>query len=173
MEKRLQELAGFLSRQELVVTLALLDVDRFKLVNDEHGHDVGDRVLAGFGAALKRVFRSSDCLARWGGDEFLVALPQTTANEAQQVLERLRAEIAEPGADGLPIITVSIGAVEWRPGVALGATLKQADLALYQAKNGGRNELILLGQPTQPFGSTAAQSLHQARSSPSRIPAIK
>jgi len=142
MEERLRELSGFLKRHDVVVTLALLDVDHFKRVNDEHGHDVGDAVLGEISRELKRVFRGSDYLARWGGEEFLVALTHTDLGRATAVLERLRAEIHGVSVFSVPAITLSMGAAEWRPGTDLNAALKQADVALYEAKKKGRNKLV-------------------------------
>lgn len=153
MEKRLLELTEFLRRHDVVVTLALLDIDHFKLVNDRHGHDAGDRMLKQLGQALRRVFRSSDYLSRWGGDEFLVALTRTGMDDARPVLERLRSEIAV--MPDLPEVSLSIGATEWRPGMALDAALKQADVALYEAKKRGRN--VLVAAPEAPAVLTAVQ----------------
>jgi diguanylate cyclase (GGDEF)-like protein len=144
MERRLKELSSFLTRHNMVVTMALLDVDHFKRVNDEHGHDVGDRVLKELSAELGRVFRKSDYLARWGGEEFLVALTRTDLHQAVAVLDRLRAEVADTEALSVNV-SLSIGVAEWRPGMPLGAALKQADLALYEAKNGGRNKVMAAG----------------------------
>ncbi|MGE0621945.1 MAG: diguanylate cyclase [Pseudomonadales bacterium] len=140
MEKRLKELTEFLRRHDVAVTLAVLDIDHFKNVNDRHGHDTGDRVLQHLGEVLRRAFRSSDYLSRWGGDEFLVALTRTGISDARSVLERLRSEIA--ASTDLPEVSLSIGAAEWRPGTDLSSALKQADMALYEAKESGRNVLV-------------------------------
>jgi len=152
MEKRLRELMQFLRRHDVVVTLALLDIDHFKQVNDRHGHDAGDRVLRQISQALRHVFRSSDYLSRWGGDEFLVALTRTGMTDAKSVLERLRSEIAV--LPDLHEVSLSIGAAEWRPGMDLATALKQADVALYEAKSRGRN--ILVAAPEAPSGLLAA-----------------
>lgn len=146
MEKRLHELTEFLRRHDVVVTLALLDIDHFKQVNDRYGHDAGDRVLQQIGQALGRVFRTSDYLSRWGGDEFLVALTRTGMDDARAVLERLQSEIAS--RPDLSEVSLSIGATEWRPGVALTTALKQADVALYGAKARGRNNLVAAPEET-------------------------
>ncbi|MEZ5557034.1 MAG: GGDEF domain-containing protein [Pseudomonadales bacterium] len=148
MEKHLDDLSAFLRRHDVVVTLALLDVDHFKRVNDQFGHDVGDSVLREIARELRRIFRSSDYLARWGGEEFLVALTHTDIHQASSVLERLRAEIA--GLQGLsaPSVTLSMGAAEWRPGTPLATALKQADVALYEAKQAGRNRLVAVPEIT-------------------------
>lgn len=142
MERRLDELSSLLRRKEMVVTLALLDIDHFKQVNDEYGHDVGDTVLRELSEKLSQVFRDSDYLARWGGEEFLVALTDTDVDSASSVLERLRREIAGLKELSVPSLTLSMGAAEWRPELDLAAALKQADVALYEAKKTGRNKLV-------------------------------
>ena len=142
MEKRLKEMESFLGRHKVPVTLALLDIDHFKRVNDAHGHDVGDAVLKELALELQRVFRNSDYIARWGGEEFLVALTNTNLDDGTDVLERLRTEIATSSTFSVPSITLSMGAAEWHAGVGLSAALKQADLALYGAKDQGRNPLV-------------------------------
>lgn len=163
MEERLRELGSFLKRHDVVVTLALLDVDHFKRVNDDHGHDVGDTVLGEIGCELKRVFRDSDYLARWGGEEFLVALTHTDLNQATAVLERLRAEIHGVSVFSVPSITLSMGASEWRPGTDLNSALKQADVALYEAKKKGRNKLVAAPDVRAAILSPAArQALESA-----------
>lgn len=142
MEKRLTELADFLTRHDVVVTLALLDVDHFKRVNDLHGHDIGDKVLVEIGQELQQALRGSDYLARWGGEEFLVALTHTGIDDSAAVLERLRVAIAGGEHFCVPSITLSAGAAEWHAGTPLNVALKAADLALYEAKQSGRNRLV-------------------------------
>lgn len=142
MEKRLSELESFLHRNQVPVTLALLDIDHFKQVNDAHGHDVGDAVLRELASELKRVFRTSDYIARWGGEEFLIALTNTHLEAGTAVLERLRTEIAGSSAFSVPAITLSMGAAQWQAGIDLNTALKQADQALYGAKDQGRNQLV-------------------------------
>jgi len=146
MERRLRELSGFLRRHDVAVTLALLDVDHFKRVNDDYGHDVGDLVLQEISEELRQLLRSSDYLARWGGEEFLIALTHTGIKDAAGVLDRLRCEIAGMKAFSAPSITLSMGAAEWRPGTQLAGALKQADQALYNAKQTGRNRLVAVSE---------------------------
>jgi diguanylate cyclase (GGDEF)-like protein len=141
METRLEELAAFLERNDVVVTLALLDIDHFKDVNDRHGHDVGDSVLADTGRQLSGAFRRSDYVARWGGEEFLVVLTRTDLEQATPVLDGLRQSFAQTRSLPQTTITMSIGATEWVPGETLEAALKRADTALYQAKQQGRNRI--------------------------------
>jgi diguanylate cyclase (GGDEF)-like protein len=121
----------------------MIDIDRFKELNDQYGHLVGDAVLGRVAQALTRALRPQDLLARYGGEEFAVLLPGLDANAARTVAERLRHNVEhaerDAGEEGLPATTVSIGVAERRPGEPLAALLVRADAALYRAKNGGRN----------------------------------
>jgi diguanylate cyclase (GGDEF)-like protein len=117
--------------------LLMIDVDRFKAVNDEHGHEGGDRLLRIIGQAIARSIRSHDFAARVGGDEFAVLLPEARIDEAREVGARIRKEIAA-GAEGG--VTVSIGLTPLS-GDARGAVLA-ADEALYGAKRAGRNRVM-------------------------------
>ncbi len=128
-------------------TIALMDLDHFKQVNDRHGHAMGDAVLKAFSAVLLEVLRESDLAARVGGEEFAVLLPSTSAQEAVIPLERIRQMLAERvvtlGGHQVSV-SVSIGLCEWREGLGSpDAWLAQADQALYAAKDGGRNRLCV------------------------------
>ncbi|MDJ0389675.1 PleD family two-component system response regulator [Roseomonas sp. E05] len=131
------------------VALLLLDVDRFKAVNDTHGHAVGDLVLKEVAARLKEHLRSVDVAARFGGEEFVVAMGGTTQEEAMQVAERLRATIAGqpvPTEQGTPLhVTTSIGVALAQSGESLSMLLRAADAALYRAKANGRNRVEIAG----------------------------
>ncbi|MFI6179249.1 GGDEF domain-containing protein [Nonomuraea sp. NPDC051191] len=138
-------------------TLALLiiDIDHFKRVNDAHGHLVGDEVLAGVAAMLRRELRDSDVVGRFGGEEFVVLLPGADVDEARQVAERLRTHIghmATPVDDALIRITISVGvALMTVHGDDLIDLLAAADLALYRAKELGRDRVCIpVVQPPQP-----------------------
>ena len=131
------------------VAMLLIDVDHFKRVNDSHGHLAGDEVLRSLAAELRQQVRDSDIVGRFGGEEFTVLLPRTDVTEALRIAERLRR-----GASALSIfagearigVTVSIGvAVLGRHGRDLFELLAAADLALYRAKDKGRNQVCLYG----------------------------
>lgn len=145
-------------RYGVPLTMVYLDVDRFKKVNDELGHSVGDVVLQGFSLQVQKVFRETDIAARLGGEEFAVVCIGTHLQEGINIAERLRACVErEPSAkvDGEPIlVTCSIGVAEWVPGTSLEEWLRTVDGALYQAKNGGRNRVI-----AADGGSTSRQEI--------------
>lgn len=125
------------------LSLALIDLDHFKKVNDAHGHAGGDEVLKQFAAICRRSFRQADCIGRFGGEEFLVILPETGLDEACAIAERLRCQTQEETIalpDGETRITISIGTTELRIGdSSLEQAISRADMALYRAKNAGRN----------------------------------
>jgi diguanylate cyclase (GGDEF)-like protein len=126
------------------ITLAYLDLDSFKSVNDAHGHAEGDMALRAVGSVLRRQTRAADLVARLGGDEFAVLLVETDADAAAVLLERLRQLIDEAMRAGRWPITVTVGAVTFpTPPASLEALLRRADAALYAAKRAGKNRLLL------------------------------
>lgn len=135
------------NRQGAPLSLLMMDIDKFKSINDTHGHDAGDAVLRHLARACAPHLREVDILARLGGEEFAVLLPDTAQEGAHQVAERIREALAGepvPTSDGPPLnFTVSIGVAE-HDGAAedIAALVKQADLALYQAKQSGRNRVV-------------------------------
>jgi len=127
------------------VSLLMLDIDRFKSINDTHGHPMGDEVIRTLARTCQGALRSVDVLGRLGGEEFAIVLPETHAEGALRVAERLRQLIAETSvpleAGGALTFTVSMGVAEWRPGEGLDHLLSRGDQALYAAKNTGRNKV--------------------------------
>lgn len=127
-------------------SLAILDIDHFKLVNDNHGHLVGDRVLQTFAATIKKMIRSTDFLARFGGEEFILIMPETDTNAAHLLLEKIRERVAQMPANKLGIqnpITVSGGLAAFQLGEKAEQLVERADQALYQAKDEGRNRIAV------------------------------
>jgi diguanylate cyclase (GGDEF)-like protein len=128
------------------LALLMLDIDAFKVINDSYGHDVGDSVLADFSGCVRRSLRDVDIIGRVGGEEFAVLLPSTALEEARGLAERLVAEVRKMGftADGSSFgITVSIGVAACGEGVqAFGELFKAADVALYRAKEAGRDCVV-------------------------------
>ena len=131
------------SRYGKPFSLLILDIDHFKRVNDAHGHLAGDQVLTRFVRLAESHLRSADRLGRYGGEEFMVLLPETDSAAAQAVAERMRAALdATPEAAGLPHCTVSIGVTTAQPGdESVDALIARADAALYEAKAQGRNQV--------------------------------
>jgi diguanylate cyclase (GGDEF)-like protein len=125
--------------------LALMDIDFFKRINDRFGHAAGDDVLRAFAQATRAELREGDVLARWGGEEFLLLLPNTAADNARTVLERMRARVAalEPCGGMEHRVSFSAGLSVWRTDEPIIETVNRADQALYAAKAAGRNRLIV------------------------------
>ncbi len=125
------------------LSLLLLDIDHFKLVNDRHGHQAGDRVLAGAVAVMREQLRVTDRLGRYGGEEFVILLPSTDAEAAHASAERVRVALATHAPEpGIPPCTASLGVAWAQSGdVSLDALLARADEALYRAKANGRDRV--------------------------------
>lgn len=143
-EEALDLLFRMSTRQRTPFTVMFLDLDAFKTVNDRHGHDAGDRVLAGLADRLRAALRGSDILIRWGGEEFLVILNNTEVRGARMVLDRITAAGPMSGPDGAPI-TASFGIAE-RLSDGCGDWPDLVDLAdrrMYEAKRNGRNRAVL------------------------------
>ena len=124
--------------------VALLDIDFFKQVNDRHGHAAGDAVLRAFAATARAALRSHDVLARWGGEEFLLLLPDASPQDARMVLERMAERVHAMRVDGLEQerrISFSAGLTERRDGEAFADAINRADKALYRAKEAGRDRI--------------------------------
>lgn len=137
------------ARQAAAVGLVLLDVDNFKQVNDIHGHAVGDAVLVAVTTRLRGLLRERDAVVRWGGEEFLLALPGLSPTELKSLVARLLHTVAaKPVVVGgaSVAVTISAGATSWPgfPGQHWEDALHMADLALYQSKSGGRNRATCL-----------------------------
>lgn len=126
-------------------TIAIVDSDNLKQVNDEYGHNTGDEYLRAIAGRFARAVSGDDIVARWGGDEFLFVVSQPM-EQAVHILERARAAIVDNVIQteraSIPA-SASIGAAQWRDGQPLDEVLHQADAALYRAKSEGRNQLVL------------------------------
>lgn len=123
------------------MAIALLDIDHFKAINDQYGHMVGDQVIQRVAIDASRQLRGDDMLGRFGGEEFVIVLPNATADISVMVAERVRRAVEAGNA--MPFVTISIGVAEWAPGETSDSLLRRADEALYEAKRAGRNVLRL------------------------------
>ncbi|MCB1908416.1 MAG: diguanylate cyclase [Rhodocyclaceae bacterium] len=123
------------------LSMLLIDVDHFKRVNDQHGHLEGDRVLVSISTLVRTIMRKSDSLTRWGGEEFIVLMPNTGLGRAQATARRICETIAATDIEGIGHLTVSIGAAEYLPAEAADEWIARADQAMYLAKQGGRNRV--------------------------------
>lgn len=157
---RKDELTGLSNRRDIVEKLRnevnrfersghsfsvlVADIDHFKMVNDTHGHDCGDYVLQQVALTLSKNTQKRDTVARWGGEEFLVFLPETSVHQAEKTAKRLQQAIQDmsvPYNNRSVAITISIGIAEYQPGETLNELIKVADSLLYQAKHEGRNRV--------------------------------
>lgn len=135
-------------RIEKSLSVVMIDIDHFKDINDRYGHVTGDKVLKEVSRILKGHLREYDFICRYGGEEFLVAAPETSLEVARDLAERLRttimdARISPPALPAIPL-TISAGVTQFVKGEPVEATLSRADAALYQAKNAGRNRVVVL-----------------------------
>ena len=146
-------------RKGTPMSVALIDLDHFKKVNDTLGHAVGDEVLRIFADAARGTLRAGDVLARWGGEEFLLVMPDTPIAAAHRVLDRLRAHLARPSTwSDCPKgqVTFSAGLTRQQPGHSLDETARRADAALYEAKLAGRDRVVIADSPATPHGPPGA-----------------
>jgi len=144
LEQRLNGEVQRAQRYGAALSICLFDLDRFKEVNDALGHAAGDDVLVAFTRLASTLLRESDCLGRWGGEEFIVLMPETDFAPARGACQRLCAAQRELRLPQLPhgySVTVSAGVATYRPGESANVLLQRADTALYRAKVGGRDRV--------------------------------
>lgn len=157
------------------LSFLLMDLDRFKLLNDNYGHAVGDAMLAGIGAILKRSLRGYDWVGRWGGEEFLALLPGTEETEALRVADRIRRAVEDHAVsynDQTLRTTISIGVATYpRDGEGTEFLLRAADAALYEAKKTGRNRVVPAGEKHEVY--SIAARIHGAIESGRLLPAYQ
>jgi diguanylate cyclase (GGDEF)-like protein len=134
------------ARYNNLTSVVLLDIDFFKHINDKHGHSTGDLVLVAFSKVLKKTFRGTDVVARFGGEEFIGLLPQTGNKDAGRAAEKVLYEVAELEIGPLPkgAVTFSAGVATYPSAYVTDATslVERADQALYRAKEAGRKRVV-------------------------------
>jgi diguanylate cyclase (GGDEF)-like protein len=148
MDQTLQRETELSRRHLQPLSLLMLDIDHFKKINDSYGHGVGDSMLKAVAASIKRQLRNVDMVFRYGGEEFLILLSNTSRESAAMVGERLRYAVQAEDylAEGNAIeLTVSLGCSTLLAGESADSLLRRADSALYVAKREGRNRLAMAG----------------------------
>jgi len=141
-----------LRRYDHPLSLLILDIDFFKQINDQHGHLVGDEILAELAGVIQSTIRTTDSLTRWGGEEFIVLSPNTTLTTMALLAERLRKKIANTSFLTVSDITVSLGVAECMAGENWAQWFRRADAALYCAKAGGRNQVQIAPETRKHLG---------------------
>ena len=153
----LRRMVAQATRSVSPLSASLLDLDHFKRVNDAHGHSRGDEVLAAVAATLRSSLRESDFVGRYGGEEFLILLPDTGKQEARLVAEKVRAAVAGMAMSNLDLtVTASLGVATLPDHCGDADSLvRAADRALYAAKGGGRNRVELFQSPQEQAARAA------------------
>lgn len=140
-DKKVVEEMNFAENHNMPISLLVFDLDKFKVINDTFGHDMGDKVLINIADRVQRLMRKNDTFVRWGGEEFIILMNNTTLDAAVVVAEKIRIEAENIYHVGVGTVTISLGVAERRKDERLDAWFKRADRALYKAKNSGRNKV--------------------------------
>ena len=147
---KLQDEVHRTERYKKNLSLLMADLDKFKNINDTYGHTAGDKVLKAVGAYQQNSIRDVDSIGRYGGEEFIMFLPETGKDAAFVLADRLRKGVAEIEVDGLPMCTISLGISTFpEDGKNLEELIEKADTALYAAKESGRNRVMKYAEEIQ------------------------
>lgn len=139
-------LAAFMSaarRHSYPLSMIMVDIDHFKVVNDTFGHSEGDLVLKAFADLMREIIREEDVAARWGGEEFIIVLPHTPGEAAEALAERIRSSFNRNPFGAAPSLSASFGVVQLHDEEDADSIIRRADDALYRAKHDGRNRVVL------------------------------
>lgn len=135
-------------RYDVPLAVVMADIDKFKLVNDTYGHQVGDSVLCEFSTIVRNLVRDTDTLGRWGGEEFLIICSHIDMNDAYILAERIRSTIVAHSFSVVGPKSCSLGVASYRPGDTVATIMSRVDAALYEAKQNGRNRVVLEREST-------------------------
>ncbi len=141
LDEILEEQLDLANRYQVPFAVMIMDIDHFKQVNDTYGHNIGDSTLIDFALILASATRQSDMVGRWGGEEFMVIIPQAEKNLAREMAERLRKTIESHEFDTVKKVTASFGMALHRPGENISSLISRSDAALYDSKKNGRNRV--------------------------------
>lgn len=141
-EEAMRQAIAHAQRYKTPLALAMFDIDLFKRINDTWGHDMGDEVLRSLANRVRQTVRGADVVGRWGGEEFLLLLPETRLEDAMLVAENIRKKAEDCNYSPVPVVTVSLGVAGYQLGDTPETLVKKADEALYAAKEAGRNRVV-------------------------------
>lgn len=143
-EQNLEQEISRARRYNHSLSMIMFDIDHFKQINDKYGHDVGDHILHQISMVIKNCLRENDCFARWGGEEFILTLPETNLTQTKFIAEKLRELVNQIEFEDNLFITCSFGATEYKLEESMKEFFSRVDNALYQAKELGRNRVAVL-----------------------------
>ncbi|MGM0379823.1 MAG: GGDEF domain-containing protein [Bacillota bacterium] len=137
-----EELEKEIRKHQKHLSIIMFDIDHFKKVNDNYGHDIGDRVLIRLTNVVNELIRKNDTFARWGGEEFMILNPETNIEDAYDLAEKVRKKIKNTKIEKVGNITCSFGVTEYKIEDEFDSFTKRVDEALYQAKENGRDRVV-------------------------------
>ena len=172
IEEQLDVQCGMVRRYHRECSVIFFDIDHFKRINDNYGHSVGDEVLIAISSLISNHIRSTDMFARWGGEEFLLLLPETRIEEAKIVANKLCALVEQHDFDIVKKVTISLGVTSVLASDTVLSILNRVDKALYKAKHSGRNQVVVYQSDEEiPFASMKISWRHVWDSGHSQIDA--
>lgn len=141
MENKIKNKIKNYEHTKEIFSLIMIDIDNFKLVNDNYGHDIGDKVLKTLVSLIIKEINANECISRWGGDEFIILLPKRNLKSSVDLSKKIKNILYNTSVNKLDGIEVSIGISTYSPGDSLETTLKKVDKLMYKSKNNGKNRI--------------------------------
>lgn len=154
LEEEARRWMNFCRRQGLPLCLVFVDVDDLKRINDQYGHATGDVALKEIARLMQTQLRNSDTIARWGGDEFILLLPNVTLQNAVLLLDRVKSAVCQMTLEGGITVSCSFGVVQMGPESTYAQLLSEADAMMYRAKQGGKGKISFPNQQMEPTDQT-------------------